>query len=121
VLVVTAGQPGVADADFLVVTGGSSNGAVLDARQGTPLEPADGATAIYEVAGLGEGPLGLSLRGPGVGASPRVLQVAGLDRDEVELIRRTRADYPCGVDVLLVDAAGRCAALPRSCDVATVA
>lgn len=120
VRVAVAGQPGTAEADFLVITGGSSQGALLAARRGTALDPADGATAIYEVTSLVEGDLCLSLRGPGVGPTPRLLRVAGLDPAEVELIRQTRVDYPCGVDVLLIDAAGQCAALPRSCDVTVV-
>lgn len=120
VTVATTSQPGVANADFLVVSGGSSDGVLLQARRGTPLDPADGATAIYDLAAVGTGPVQLSLTGPGVGTEPRVLSLTGLDPAEVELIQQTRADYPCGVDVVLLDSSGRCAALPRSCSVQMV-
>lgn len=121
VIVATPSDPSVGTADFLVVTGGSSGGALLRARRGTPLDPADGATAVYAVTALGAGPMSLSLAGPGVGLVPRVLSVTGLDPAEVALVQQTRADYPCGVDVVLVDDCGQCAALPRSCTVEVVA
>jgi alpha-D-ribose 1-methylphosphonate 5-triphosphate synthase subunit PhnH len=101
-------------ADFVLVRGGDSGGELARVRQGTLLDPALGATAIYELDAVGAGPLALSLTGPGVGPRPRTLRLTGLCEAEVGLIRRTRAGYPLGVDVILVDRAGRCAALPRS-------
>jgi phosphonate C-P lyase system protein PhnH len=101
-------------ADFVLIRGGDSAGELARVRQGTQLDPTLGATAIYELDAVGEGPLALSLRGPGVGPSPRTLRLAGLSHAEVTLIQRTRAAYPRGVDVLFVDRDGRCAALPRS-------
>jgi alpha-D-ribose 1-methylphosphonate 5-triphosphate synthase subunit PhnH len=101
-------------ADFVLIRGGDSGGELARVRQGTPLDPALGATAIYELDAVGTGPVALRLTGPGVGPRPRTLRLAGLSSAEVGLIRQTRAAYPCGVDVLLVDRAGRCAALPRS-------
>lgn len=121
VTVAEPSDPTVETADFLVVTGGSSGGALLRARRGTPLDPAAGATAVYAVTSLGAGPVSVSLTGPGVGPAPRVLSVTGLDPAEVELVQQTRADYPCGVDVVFVDETGQCAALPRSCTVEAVA
>ncbi len=121
VRVAEVGEPHWPDADFLMVRGGTSHGQLTDARQGTPLDPAAGATAIYELAAVGAGPLALSLTGPGVGAAPRLLRLTGLDSDEVELFQATRAHYPCGVDIILVDRNGRCAALPRSTTIRRVA
>jgi alpha-D-ribose 1-methylphosphonate 5-triphosphate synthase subunit PhnH len=108
------GEPGWEEADFIVVGGGSSGGLLVEAKQGALLDPAQGATAIYVVDELGRGPLALSLSGPGVGPGGRVLRVRGLDRAEVAVIAATRTGYPRGVDVFLVDGAGRGAALPRS-------
>jgi phosphonate C-P lyase system protein PhnH len=108
------GDPHWPDADFLVVRGGSSRGELGRARQGTLLDPALGATALYELDAVGDGPLALSLTGPGVGPVARVLQLSGLAAEEVGEFQRTRAGYPRGVDVILLDPAGRCAALPRS-------
>jgi alpha-D-ribose 1-methylphosphonate 5-triphosphate synthase subunit PhnH len=110
-------DPDWAEADFVLVRGGDSYGELATARQGTFLDPSLGATAIYELDAVGEGPLALSLTGPGVGPRPRTLRLAGMHAGEVDLIRSTRADYPRGVDVVLVDGSGRCAALPRSTDV----
>jgi len=108
------GDPQWTDADFVLVRGGDSGGALDGARRGTQLDPAQGATAIYEVDAVGDGPLALTLTGPGVGPRPRTLYLSGLAGSEVEAIRRTRAEYPLGVDVIFVDRTGRCAALPRS-------
>jgi len=101
-------------ADFVLIRGGDSDRELARVRQGTPLDPALGATAIYELDAVGDGPVALSLTGPGVGPRPRTLRLTGLSDAEVGLIQRTRAGYPCGVDVVLVDRTGRCAALPRS-------
>jgi len=101
-------------ADFVLVRGGDSGGALLRARHGTLLDPALGATAIYEIDAVGEGPLALSVSGPGVGPGPRSLHLTGVPDSEVALWRRTRSGFPRGVDVILVDGTGRCAALPRS-------
>lgn len=112
------GDPAWGDADFVLVRGGDSHGELANARHGTLLDPSFGATAIYELDAVGDGPLALSLTGPGVGRQPRTLRLAGLHHGEVGLIQRTRADFPRGVDVIFVDSAGRCAALPRSTAVA---
>ena len=114
------GDPDWPAADFVLVRGGDSGGEVARARQGTLLDPALGATAIYEVPAVGEGPLALSLSGPGVGPAPRTLHLTGVPAAEVALWRSTRSSFPLGVDVLLVDRAGRCAALPRSTALSTV-
>ena len=101
-------------ADFVLIRGGDSGGELARVRQGTLLDPALGATAIYELDAVGEGPLALSVIGPGVGPRARTLRLTGLSDAEVGLIQWTRAEYPRGVDVVFVDRAGRCAALPRS-------
>jgi alpha-D-ribose 1-methylphosphonate 5-triphosphate synthase subunit PhnH len=108
------GDPWWPEAEFVLVRGGDSGGALADARQGTLLDPAAGATAIYEIDAVGEGPVALTLTGPGVGPRPRTLRLAGVSAAEIALWEETRAGYPCGVDVILIDHAGRCAALPRS-------
>lgn len=114
---VTAAEPGDPrwpDADFGVVRGGSTGGALLELKQGTLEDPADGATAIIEVTRVGTGSMVLELTGPGVGPTPARLALDGLDPDEVGRIQATREGYPRGVDVVLVDPEGRCACLPRS-------
>lgn len=114
VRVAEAGDPHWSEADFVVVHGGSSGGRLADVRQGTLADPAAGATALYDVDAVGSGPIAVVLTGPGVGPAPRTLRLTGLAAEEIDLFQQTRAGYPCGVDVILVDPAGRCAALPRS-------
>jgi alpha-D-ribose 1-methylphosphonate 5-triphosphate synthase subunit PhnH len=121
VTVAWPGDPQWPDADFVVVPGGCSGGELARARQGSLLDPALGATAIYQVAAVGAGPLALSLSGPGVGSAPRVLRLTGLAGEEVDLLQQSRARYPLGVDVVLIDGDGRCAALPRSTTLERVA
>lgn len=114
---VVAAEPGDPQwpvADFGIVRGGSSGGALLELKQGTLEDPADGATALIEVGRVGDGSMLLELTGPGVGPTPAQLAVDGLDPAELDAIGRTRESYPRGVDVVLVDRDGRCAALPRS-------
>ncbi|OLB76581.1 MAG: phosphonate C-P lyase system protein PhnH [Actinobacteria bacterium 13_2_20CM_2_71_6] len=108
------GDPRWDRADFVLIRGGDSYGELIRARHGTLLDPALGATAIYEIDAVGTGPLALSLAGPGVGPRPRQLRLAGVPGKEVALWQVSRSGAPRGVDVILVDRAGRCAALPRS-------
>jgi alpha-D-ribose 1-methylphosphonate 5-triphosphate synthase subunit PhnH len=104
----------VPEADFALVSGGDSGGAVLDLKRGSLERPETGATAIYAVGRLsGAGPLTFELYGPGVPGT-RTLGVADLSPAEARSIRENRSDYPLGVDVYLVDEAGRIASLPRS-------
>lgn len=104
----------VEEANFALIPGGDSNGAMLDLRRGTLEAPEKGATAIYGVKRLAEdGPKPLTLSGPGVSGS-RTLDVEGLSAEELEAIRESRAYYPLGVDVYLVDESGRLVGLPRS-------
>lgn len=120
VLVAEPGDARWPAADVLVIRGGDSGGRLRAARRGTRLDPQDGATAVYEVAAVGEGPLALRLAGPGVPPEGRTVRVHGLGRDELAAIQDTRVDYPMGVDVLLLDRRGRCVGLPRSTAVETL-
>ena len=85
-------------------------------RQGSLAYPNDSATLLilvpsFDQSNGGEGLL-LDLAGPGVPSRHRV-RVGGLrpalfeTRDEV-------AEYPCGIDLILIDPSGQIAALPRS-------
>jgi alpha-D-ribose 1-methylphosphonate 5-triphosphate synthase subunit PhnH len=102
------------EADFLVVRGGDSRGALLKAKRGDLEDPSTGATAIYAVERLWErASLRVRLSGPGV-EGQRTLEIAGLAPDELDGIVATRTDYPVGIDVLVVEQAGSLLALPRS-------
>lgn len=104
----------VSEADFVLISGGDSDGVISRLKRGTLERPEIGATAIYVVKELSNrGPLTLRLEGPGI-SGERALGVEGLPAAEITAIQESRSDYPLGVDVYLVDAAERLAALPRS-------
>jgi alpha-D-ribose 1-methylphosphonate 5-triphosphate synthase subunit PhnH len=89
---------------------------------GTLLEPELSATAIYCVEQLASGEdaaekqedsITLELRGPGI-QELRTASVVGLSESDIEAILFARQNYPLGIDVYLVDGAGRCLGLPRT-------
>jgi alpha-D-ribose 1-methylphosphonate 5-triphosphate synthase subunit PhnH len=108
-----------AEADFALISGGDSGGTLARLKRGTLERPESGATAVYAVERLDSGPLTLELSGPGIPGERR-LGVEGLPATEVRAFRESRADYPLGVDVYLVDEAGRVAGLPRSTRVGVI-
>ena len=69
---------------------------------------------------VGAGVLVLRLSGPGVDGES-VLCVGGLDAAVIEMRNARTGPFPTGIDLLLVDAAGRIAGLPRSTQVEVVA
>jgi alpha-D-ribose 1-methylphosphonate 5-triphosphate synthase subunit PhnH len=80
--------------------------------QGTLVFPERSTTVFCAVAQLHDtGPW--TLRGPGIAATRTV----GVDSDthvNMQYIQHTRTHYPLGIDVFLIDAQGRCLALPRT-------
>jgi alpha-D-ribose 1-methylphosphonate 5-triphosphate synthase subunit PhnH len=109
------------EADFALILEHGAPGALRELRRGTLEAPERGATAVYAVRRLRPrwGPLVLSLSGPGV-PGVRFVGVEGLTETEVENVRETRAGYPLGVDVYLVDREGGVLGLPRSTRVEVV-
>ena len=109
------------EADFALIPAGPEGGSVAgELKRGTLEQPELGATAIYAVEELSTtGTLNLRLTGPGI-SGERTLGVEGLATSEVEAIRESRAAYPLGVDVYLLDGAGRMAGLPRSTNLEVV-
>lgn len=106
------------EADFVFVH--EPGRVALDMKRGELEWPELGATAVYAVERLSNfGPITLRLSGPGV-SGERMLGIKGLPLSEVKAIRDSRADYPLGVDVYLVDGAGQVCGLPRSTKVEVV-
>ena len=99
-------------ADFVVVSGGNSNGMITRAQRGSLEYPHEGATFIYLIENLFPG-CTVTLSGPGISAAIS-LGIDGLALGELALIRETNREYPLGVDVILLDSKGRCACIPRS-------
>ena len=111
-------------ADFVVAdAAGMENGLPEMLRRGSLEYPDDGATLVVDVPSL-DGPLGgdleLTLTGPGI-ESVRRLQLAGLPAAFFHSRNRAVANYPMGIDLLLVDEAGRVVGLPRTTRIAIYA
>lgn len=106
-------------AEFVLVCDGNSADLLPRLSSGTLLEPENSATVFYSVDRLNEkiafepGEITLQLAGPGI-LGERQLGVTGLSEAELKAIQATRQQYPLGLDVYLIDAAGRCAGLPRT-------
>lgn len=106
-------------AAFALVCDRESGGLTKELYPGSFLEPENSATAIYcleriaqnsdDLAGT-TNTCTLELRGPGI-EEKQIVHLQGLD--EATLLA-TRHRYPLGIDVYLIDSAGRCIGLPRS-------
>ncbi|AWB20315.1 phosphonate C-P lyase system protein PhnH [Methylobacterium currus] len=79
--------------------------------QGTPAYPDRSATLVLAVSDLSDR-AGWRLDGPGIRGSAR-LAAAPLPADMLDRLARNHAGFPQGIDLILA-AAGRLAALPRS-------
>ncbi|WP_101721312.1 phosphonate C-P lyase system protein PhnH [Eggerthella timonensis] len=113
------------DADFVVVPARADAQtaceAVAEACRGTLLSPEKGATVLMGCARLADVPEGgevaepavhvVALRGPGVECENRF----AVDRADWVRAREARGDeFPCGIEIVLVDPDGRIVAIPRS-------
>jgi len=94
--------------------------AVEQAVEGPLEEPEYSATVVIRCDQVGAGDLALRLSGPGVDGES-VLRVSGLDAAVIEARNARTGPFPTGIDLLLVDAAGRIAGLPRSTQVEVLA
>lgn len=104
-------------ADFVLARGGGAVAAVEEAREGGFEEPERSATVVLLAASLCGDGVALTLSGPGI-ESTSMLAVEGLPAEAFEALRRRTVTFPEGVDAILVDTAGRVAALPRSTRIA---
>jgi alpha-D-ribose 1-methylphosphonate 5-triphosphate synthase subunit PhnH len=105
----------IEEADFVVAAAADADAALWQrVRDGTDLAPQTGATLVIEVPRLerqGAGG-GLLLNGPGIRGTQR-LAVGGLDAAFWRARVARQADFPRGVDLVLVCGA-QIAALPRT-------
>lgn len=113
------------DADFVVVPARADAQtaceAVAEACRGTLISPERGATVLMGCARLADVPESgevaepavhvVALRGPGVERENRF----AVDRADWVRAREARGDeFPCGIEIVLVDPDGRIVAIPRS-------
>jgi len=102
-------------ADYVLMDGVSFDPGFVSLRRGTPEVPEDSATVLLAVPRISAGPSagGARIRGPGV-KDVAHLGLPGLDPGYVTARESANAFYPQGIDVILLDADGRVAALPRT-------
>ena len=104
--------PEDAEFQFVLADGGSASDALRGAFIGTLEEPHRGATLFLEVEELRiEGPL--LMEGPGIKGVTRI-GVEGLDATWLAARAERCAEYPLGLDLYLVDHAGRLVGIPRT-------
>lgn len=107
------------DADFIIVTGGTSRGQIAEAKRGSLEYPDHGATIIYEIEAAASGGAGsdtgtgVRISGPGIPAS-RTPQLTGLAAEEYRLLRDINREYPMGVDAFVIQGNQFIMGLPRS-------
>jgi alpha-D-ribose 1-methylphosphonate 5-triphosphate synthase subunit PhnH len=114
-----ATQAELMHADFIFVDGNSSKGLAGEAKRGTLANPDSGATLIYQLPSTDTADFDSRLlnavvfSGPGIrdAVSP---PAGGLDIKEFELLREINADYPLGVDAIIIWGNTHIMAIPRS-------
>ena len=100
-------------ADFLILANGCGGDSLALLRRGSREYPDQGATLVYLVDELQEGPGGIVLSGPGI-AGKIALRIKGLAMRELECLRELNSEFPLGLDAILVDTLGQMACIPRS-------
>jgi alpha-D-ribose 1-methylphosphonate 5-triphosphate synthase subunit PhnH len=105
-------------ANFIFTTAELSPLAIRCATPGNLLYPETSATLVIGVLNLsqeerGSGELKLALGGPGI-ESENIVFVDGWDRSALEARAEKNAEYPLGVDLILVTADGAVLCLPRT-------
>lgn len=100
-------------ADYLLADGDGWRGAIEVAKLGTLEYPDTSATIAVALLAVGEGPLLLELQGPGI-EGRALIRLDGAPAEAVRSLTEKNEHYPLGVDVILADAGGRIACLPRT-------
>jgi alpha-D-ribose 1-methylphosphonate 5-triphosphate synthase subunit PhnH len=108
-------------ANFIFTTAGLSTLAIRCAAAGNLLYPETSATLVIAVRKFStdeDGELKLALSGPGI-ESETIVFVDGWDQSALESRAEKNAEYPLGVDLILVAAAAECSepavlCLPRT-------
>ena len=107
----------IEQADYVVISGGSSGRMLEHVRRGDLEFPDKGATVFYRVENLG-GPDGirLTVRGPGV-KNQAALQVSGADPEDLAMLNLINSEFPLGIDIICVDRSMKIVCIPRSSNV----
>ena len=104
-------------ADYIMVVGSDSNGAVKYAKRGDMAYPDQGATIIYAVDDFLETDTSshIMLSGPGINPNqPHRPQINALSLDEWRCLQLINRDYPRGIDCIVVTSQKDVMCIPRS-------
>jgi alpha-D-ribose 1-methylphosphonate 5-triphosphate synthase subunit PhnH len=106
-------------ADFIIVTGGTTNNQVNKAKIGTPANPDESATLIYLVRGFEKTPSSVTIliNGPGIKNSKEI-SIDGIEKQELSSIGVINKGFPQGLDCIFLDERGNVLCLPRSTNIA---
>lgn len=113
-----------ASAQHVVATRPLTISQLADVERGDALHPERGARVFAAVAGLGDATgadaptTRLTLSGPGI-VGETELAVDGLPAELFDALAVANVDFPAGIDLILVAADGRIAAIPRSAHIQT--
>ena len=117
----TTSQMASADvADFIFVKGDLRSPAVLAAKVGSLRYPEEGATVVVDVNTVTDEvcdrALAVTLSGPGV-ATQKTVYVRGIDVAILSDFVSQNAEFPMGIDMILVDRDGAITCVPRTAKV----
>ena len=105
-------------ADFVFVSGISSQGGVRVAKRGRAEVPEEGATLVYcmdSQPASASHRFRVRLTGPGIAAQRGIVsEMRGIPVEEFHELVIVNAEYPLGVDVFFVRPSGDLMGLPRS-------
>jgi alpha-D-ribose 1-methylphosphonate 5-triphosphate synthase subunit PhnH len=106
------------EADYVVALGPLRPGLPLRLKRGEPAYPDRGATLICLVpplTGDRDEQIAVSLAGPGIPPdADTTVRLSGPSLAVLTALAAANAEPPCGIDLILVDPAGRIVCLPRS-------
>jgi alpha-D-ribose 1-methylphosphonate 5-triphosphate synthase subunit PhnH len=106
-----------AQADFIFLPGEGGVAAINEAKVGIPTYPESGATVVIAVNHIGKsystGGVQLTLEGPGI-ETREIVFVTGLRAELLAALKAKNAEFPLGIDAMLVSADECVICLPRT-------
>jgi alpha-D-ribose 1-methylphosphonate 5-triphosphate synthase subunit PhnH len=111
----TGSRPAAVEtADYVLALGALPDGLAERLKRGRPAYPDESTTLLVAAPSLvaEDGPTA-ALAGPGVRPGA-VARLSGLTLADLEALAEANADPPLGIDLILADAEGNVACLPRS-------
>ncbi|MEI6215199.1 MAG: phosphonate C-P lyase system protein PhnH [Desulfuromonadales bacterium] len=103
----------ISEADFVIVSRGTTDGLLELIKRGTLEYPDMGATLVYLIDDIADQGGTAALSGPGINGTVQPV-FSGLAETELTGLCEINTEYPLGVDALFLDNHGRIASIPRS-------